>query len=658
MFTPLGLFKDLSCPQDGSCSLLTCMFSHTGLSTALPDSTSWKNTPRVPRDQASPKETPDTKKRKVIAAGEKIQTDRKKLPSVPRHGEAEEQLCKNGTSQELSPAMPATSQDRKTLQSTTRTISPPLLHERPCSAKGTLTRSPPVATTQSPRGMIGASGLPLRQAPKETLNPRMISKAPAAHTVRSSILNKLHAAMSALNDKVANEKNGSKLQLILSRDELVTMALDEEEKAAKDNPVIYANVIKLRILKLQKMSQESWENEVLGHLNTRYYDKTDLGPGPKNGKELSTGLTVKQEIAIAAKFVTPLAGKEEFGYVTRVPTEKEIAAAREGVEASQGWEKCDRCGGRFQVFPGRREDGTLATGGQCTHHPGKLTRTLKKKTDRTKSRREAYFPCCNESVGTSAGCTKTAHHVFKVTDPKRLASILQFEETPVQMDKGPQRPVCFDCEMAYTTLGMELVRLTALSWPQGEELVDVLVHPMGEILDLNSHFSGIWPEHYANALPYDQQPSNDTASKGGDIGARPMRVVDSTAAARSLLFKFLQPDTPLIGHAIENDLNACRIVHPVIIDTVLLYSHPKGLPIRHGLRYLSKKYLESDIQTGGDRGHDSKEDARATGNLVRVKAAERWTALKGQGCIFEGEKLVCPADQGSRAGQKRKQPAD
>jgi hypothetical protein len=309
---------------------------------------------------------------------------------------------------------------------------------------------------------------------------------------------------------------------------------------------------------------------------------------------------------MTAKLITPLVGKEEFGYVTRVPTEEEVVAAREGVEAGQGWEKCDRCAGRFQVFPGRREDGTLTTGGQCTFHPGKLTRSLKKKTDRIKGRREAYFPCCNESVGTSSGCTKTTHHVFKITDPKRLASILQFEETPIQLDKGPQRPVCFDCEMAYTTLGMELVRLTALSWPQGEELLDVLVHPTGEVIDLNSHYSGIWPEHYVNAVPYGQQFPKDTASEGDDVGAKPMQVVDSTAAARALLFQFLQPDTPLIAHAIENDLNACRIIHPTIIDTVLLYSHPKGLPIRHGLKYLSKKFLDLDIQTGGDRGHDSK----------------------------------------------------
>jgi hypothetical protein len=79
-----------------------------------------------------------------------------------------------------------------------------------------------------------------------------------------------------------------------------------------------------------------------------------------------------------------------------------------------------------------------------------------------------------------------------------------------------------------------------------------------------------------------------------------------SAAARALLFQFLQPDTPLIAHAIENDLNTCRIIHPAIIDTVLLYSHSDGLPIRHGLKYLSKKVLGLDIQTGGDRGHDSK----------------------------------------------------
>jgi hypothetical protein len=45
----------------------------------------------------------------------------------------------------------------------------------------------------------------------------------------------------------------------------------------------------------------------------------------------------------------------------------------------------------------------------------------------------------------------------------------------------------------------------------------------------------------------------------------------SPEVARELLFSLISPDTLLIGHGIENDLNAVRIAHPTIIDTYYRY---------------------------------------------------------------------------------------
>jgi DNA polymerase III epsilon subunit-like protein len=435
---------------------------------------------------------------------------------------------------------------------------------------------------------------------------------------------------------MASLKDNEKSSLVLSPDELVVMALDEEQKVAKDNPSVYGNVVKLRIVKLQKMSLEDWGKEVLAHLNARYY-KVEAPKPVEQARKFITDMEEDEEIAISRMLRTELKGKETFGYITSIPSQDEIEQAKSGIETAQGWEKCDRCARRFQVFPGRREDGTLATGGHCTYHPGKIIRPARKATDHITGQADAHFPCCNESVGTSAGCTKADHHVFKVSEAKRLAAVLQFEETPTHDDgKGPRKPVTFDCEMAYTTFGMELVRLTALSWPASEMLVDVLVKPLGEILDLNSRYSGIFPEHYANAIPYGTPvPENTPAKEEGETTAPPMQVVDSPAAARALLFEFLDPDTPLIGHAIDNDLNATRIIHPTIIDTVLLYPHPRGLPIRYSLKHLTKLHLERDIQMGGDKGHDSKEDALATGDLVRLKVVEKAKVIKRAGWTFK-----------------------
>ena len=60
---------------------------------------------------------------------------------------------------------------------------------------------------------------------------------------------------------------------------------------------------------------------------------------------------------------------------------------------------------------------------------------------------------------------------------------------------------------------------------------------------------------------------------------------------------------------------------------------------------LAKKYLERDVQTGGARGHDSLEDAVATGDLVRVRVAAEWRALQSRGWRFEGGELVGGEDR-------------
>ncbi|PYI10298.1 hypothetical protein BO78DRAFT_237978 [Aspergillus sclerotiicarbonarius CBS 121057] len=627
MFAPIGLFKDIPCPEGQNCLLLTCMFSHKNISFSS-DSREIHQSAHVPqatpRDAATASRQPGPVKPKIQATSE----DKSKLNSKPSPLPRKE-----AASQSPVPTTAAIKKSRPNgqgpakLQSLSREVTPP--------AKASSTPAKSSASTSH-------KVRPPRQAPRESLNPRMLTKAPAPHGVRLSIITKLHAAMSALNEKMGKDNESKDKYLVLTPNELITMALDEEEKTAKENPSIYSNVIKLRIVKLSKMSKDDWANEVKVHLNERYY-KIEPEPEQSKPKVLATGLNTKEEITLASKLITPLQGLEEHGYVTKAPTDTEVEGARKGVIESKGWEKCDRCGGRFQVFPGRREDGTLTTGGQCTYHPGKALYPPRKKTDHITGHKDAYFSCCNESVGTSAGCTKGKTHVFKVSETKRLASIFQFENTPAQPGKGPLPPVSFDCEMGYTTQGLELIRLTAVSWPKGEALLDVLVRPIGEVLDLNSRFSGVFPEHYTKAVPYGGSIQTSAAVlEDGEAEVPSLQVVESPAAARALLFEYLQPDTPLIGHAIDNDLNACRIIHPTIIDTVLLYPHPRGLPLRMSLKVLCKRHLDRDIQTGGSRGHDSKEDAIATGDLVRVKAAETWKVLKSKGWRIHNDQLVPP----------------
>lgn len=81
----------------------------------------------------------------------------------------------------------------------------------------------------------------------------------------------------------------------------------------------------------------------------------------------------------------------------------------------------------------------------------------------------------------------------------------------------------------------------------------------------------------------------------------------------------LHPKTILIGHSLNSDLTALKLTHPFIIDTSMLYPHPRGPPLKSSLKYLAQKYLGKEIQKGGASGHDSIEDARTCLDLVKQK---------------------------------------
>ncbi len=90
------------------------------------------------------------------------------------------------------------------------------------------------------------------------------------------------------------------------------------------------------------------------------------------------------------------------------------------------------------------------------------------------------------------------------------------------------------------------------------------------------------------------------------------------------LLKILHPKTILIGHSLNSDLTALKLTHPFIIDTALLYPHPRGPPLKSSLKYLAQRYLNREIQkghgsAGPGAGHDSIEDARTCLDLVKLK---------------------------------------
>ena len=82
--------------------------------------------------------------------------------------------------------------------------------------------------------------------------------------------------------------------------------------------------------------------------------------------------------------------------------------------------------------------------------------------------------------------------------------------------------------------------------------------------------------------------------------------------------KLVYKETILVGHSLENDLLALKISHDLVIDTAVLYKHPRGASYKTALRVLTRRFLSREIQDSRN-GHDSIEDARAAMELAMLK---------------------------------------
>ncbi|KAH8911670.1 hypothetical protein BR93DRAFT_948446 [Coniochaeta sp. PMI_546] len=636
-------FKNIPCPSGDSCSTPNCQWKHT-----------WETEPAAAKyktttlDEHADGGGPN-KRQRVTTATKSVSPPplKRKAPIHAAH-----------TPSSTTPAKAASHSHGGTpFTSTTRT---------PISA--------PASGNPSPAAQKTAKKAPRKPEP---LNPRHLKSSPATHEFRYKALRMLHEQLVRLNTELKKDASTDEEKLVLNDQELIWLALDLEEHAAVDKPPIYSNIIKNRITGYKRMSVAAWKEERLAEQKKEAAATSNMQAtrGPLLGppREVNTGLSPEQEVAFLQKLITPIASLAAHKYVPVAPTEEAVEKARQAEADSKGWEQCDRCGTRFQVFPGRREeDGALAGGGPCTYHSGRKMRPQRTAVDvRDGTKHAERWLCCQEEVGASRGCTQAKTHVFKTTDPPRLALVMPYMATPPNPSAPTDRAVCFDCEMGYTVKGFELIRLTATSWPDGKVILDVLVQPIGEILDFNSRYSGVFPEDFANAplySPQHEQPlptsEPDQSLKDGEVydvpaapkiplnipDTTPLHKVSSPFVARDLLFSLISPSTPLIGHAIENDLGAVRIIHPTIIDTVLLFPHSRGpLPMRNGLKMLMRQHLNRDIQveTAEQRGHDSAEDARAAGELVRFKVMTEWQRLQKLGWKVEGTDFLHPGRKGS-----------
>ncbi|THH28479.1 hypothetical protein EUX98_g5697 [Antrodiella citrinella] len=172
-------------------------------------------------------------------------------------------------------------------------------------------------------------------------------------------------------------------------------------------------------------------------------------------------------------------------------------------------------------------------------------------------------------------------------------------ETPRVEDKEPvlkRRILSMDCEMCLTEDGKQLARVCMIDYESGIVVYDKLVKPEKPITDYLTRWSGITAESIASATSTFDEVQNHVLS-----------VLSAT------------PTPVLLGHSLESDLKTLQICHPYVIDTAIIYHHPRGRPLKPGLAWLTKKWCEREIQNRGEGGHDPEEDARACLDLLKKK---------------------------------------
>lgn len=239
---------------------------------------------------------------------------------------------------------------------------------------------------------------------------------------------------------------------------------------------------------------------------------------------------------------------------------------------------CARCGKDFHM-----QNGIYIGYNMCHYHVGRPRRR----------QGQFKFPCCGESP-ESKPCTVSTFHVWNGLHMGFNGPFRAFKKTKPRKTRpkdGHFGVYAVDCEMAYTDFGLEAVKVTVVG-ADGRGVYEAMIRPEHDIWDYNTYYSGITERDLANAK--------------------------SLAQVQNDLMGFINADTILIGHGLENDLRALRIVHKMCIDTSALFPHHNGLPYKRGLKTLVRSFLNRNIQKE-NQPHNSYEDAASCMELLLWK---------------------------------------
>ncbi|XP_077573654.1 RNA exonuclease 1 homolog isoform X2 [Stigmatopora nigra] len=237
---------------------------------------------------------------------------------------------------------------------------------------------------------------------------------------------------------------------------------------------------------------------------------------------------------------------------------------------------CCRCGAEYKV----NIKGSCVRKEECSFHWGRLRR------QKVAGGWETMYSCCAGSVG-SLGCQTAQQHVQDGRTESLDGYVTTFSKALPHDGNGGV--FALDCEMCYTKQGLDLTRITVIN-SDLKVIYDTFVKPDSKVVDFNTRFSGVTPEDL----------------DGATITLRDVQAV---------LLSMFSAESILVGHSLESDLLALKLIHNSVVDTAIVFPHRLGLPYKRALRNLMADHLKRIIQDSVD-GHDSSEDASACMELM------------------------------------------
>ncbi|XP_034852427.1 RNA exonuclease 1 homolog isoform X7 [Mirounga leonina] len=431
-----------------------------------------------------------------------------------------------------------------------------------------------------------------------TVTPKRVAHSPSLQSLKKPVIPKEFGGKvpTVIRQRYLNLFIEECLKFCSSNQEAIEKALNEEKVAYDRSPSknIYLNVAVNTLKKLRGLVPSSTPG--LNKTGGRRVVSHEMVLGGKLATKTSFSLSRPSSPRVEDLKGVALYGRlkeylltedqlKENGYPFPHPERPGgavIFTAEEKKPKDASCRICCRCGAEYLVSP----SGRCVREEECCYHWGRLRR------NRVAGGWETQYTCCSAAIG-STGCQVAKQHV-QDGRKENLEGFVKTFDKELAEDAHPGI-FALDCEMSYTTYGLELTRVTVVDTDM-QVVYDTFVKPDNEIVDYNTRFSGVTEADLANT----------------SISLRDVQAV---------LLSMFSADTVLIGHSLESDLLALKVIHSTVVDTSVLFPHRLGLPYKRSLRNLMADYLRQIIQDNVD-GHSSSEDASACMHLVIWKIRE------------------------------------